>query len=114
MRFLMIDPFARHIREHLTPKALDRDLFRAEIGCAWVKRIKLTDQVGMWVDESGAGPFFTFFGYGAIHGGRAVVCGISKLGDCIGAPPSFSLATIERHVRWLGAEAHPAELAVAV
>lgn len=111
MRFLMIDPFAKHIREHLTPKALDRDFFRAEIGCQWVQRVKLTDQVEMWIDEeclldsTGRQQFFTFFGYGVIHAGRAIVCGASKLGDSISVPQSFTVIALERHVQWLGGEA---------
>jgi hypothetical protein len=109
----MIDPFAKTIREHLTPKALDRDLFRAEIGCEWVQRVKLTDQVEMWLDESGAGPSFTFHGYGMTHAGRAIVCGVSMMGDCISAPSSFH-SVLERHVLWLGAEAGPVELAEAI
>lgn len=108
MRFLMIDPFTRKIREHQTPKALDRDFFRAEIGCQWVQRVKLTDHVEMWLDEaclldaSGKQQFFTFHGYGAIHGGRAIVCGASKMGDSISVPASFTAAMLERHVQWLG------------
>ncbi|RVC47602.1 hypothetical protein EN781_00250 [Mesorhizobium sp. M4A.F.Ca.ET.090.04.2.1] len=110
MRFLMIDPFTKRIREHQTPKPLTRDFFRAEIGCDWVRRVKLTDQVEMWIDEQGLfdatsrQQFFTFNGYGAIHGGRAIVCGASKLGDSISVPASFNIHTLERHVQWLGGE----------
>jgi hypothetical protein len=107
----MIDPFMKSIRDTQTPKRLDRDLFRAEIGCQWVQRVKLTDQVEMWIDEqclldaTGRQKFFTFFGYGAIHGGRAIVCGASKMGDCISVPASFPVSVLERHVQWLGGEA---------
>ncbi|RWB67571.1 hypothetical protein [Mesorhizobium sp.] len=110
MRFLMIDPFAKTIREHHTPKPLNRELFRAEIGCEWVQRVKLAGQVEMWIDEqglfdaTGQQQFFTFHGYGAIHGGRAIVCGTSKLGDSISVPASFGTAVLERHVQWLGGE----------
>lgn len=120
MRFLTIDPFLKAIRDTQTPKRLDRDFFRAEIGCEWVKRVKLADQVEMWVDEagllnaSGRQRFFTFLGHGAIHGGLAIVCGVSKMGDCIGAPASFNVSVLHRHLRWLGAEARSAELAEAV
>ena len=110
MRGILIDPFARQVRE-ITLQNGGLEGIRSVIGDVFIECVSLGRGVDLWIDEEGmlnGQEKQAYFGLvdqaGGIKplAGKGIVLGADNEGGTVGCPAGVLPHAIERIVRWLG------------
>lgn len=100
MRFILIDPYSRHVWNMATPYQLSEDFFAGILRCDVPHQVELASGLDLWVSSEPKIRTFRLFSDGPQFTGYGILCGQTRLGDIKALPRWLSIEMISGWLEW--------------